>query len=716
VESPLLEPLNPVQREAVLHTDGPVLIVAGAGSGKTRILTHRIAYLIKEKGIRPGAILAITFTNKAAQEMAERVQSLVGAGVAKAMWVLTFHSACARIMRREHEHLMLPSSFTIYDEADSQRVLKIVLKEMNVDEKRFPPRAVKAAIGKAKDNMLYPRQVAEQAGSWYERMVADAYTAYQRRLHDAGAVDFDDLIMRTVKLLRDRPEVLEHYQERFRYIHIDEYQDTNRAQYHLVNLLAAKYRNLCVVGDADQGIYSWRGATIQNLLDFENDYPDATEFILDQNYRSTRTILEVANALIDHNLQRKPKNLWTDSDTGHPVVRHKADNEHDEAFFVATEVERLVQDQAEHAYADVAVFYRTNAQSRVLEDVFMKAGIPYRVIGGVRFYERREVKDITAYLKVLVNPQDVVSARRIINTPKRGIGDQTVAVLESFARDEGITLIQAARRAEEIALLSPRALGAIRGFVEVMDRLEALAAEGAGPARMVEAAFTESGYWAELDAERTVEAETRKENLKELVGVGAEFQARFPDRGLSEFLEQIALVTEQDEYDETAGSVSLMTMHNAKGLEFDVVFMIGLEDGVFPHYRSMTDSAELEEERRLAYVGITRARRRLYLTHAWSRSLFGASSYNPPSRFLNEIPSDLIEELGDDTVVEKREEQALAAIPEVSAGDTVRHEVFGEGVVVSISGMGRDAEALVMFEDEGEKRLLLAFAPLKKVG
>ena len=716
MESPLLEPLNPVQREAVLHTDGPVLIVAGAGSGKTRILTHRIAYLIKEKGIRPGAILAITFTNKAAQEMAERVQSLVGARVAKAMWVLTFHSACARIMRREHEHLMLPSSFTIYDEADSQRVLKIVLKEMNVDEKRFPPRAVKAAIGKAKDNMLYPRQVAEQAGSWYERMVADAYTAYQRRLHDAGAVDFDDLIMRTVKLLRDRPEVLEHYQERFRYIHIDEYQDTNRAQYHLVNLLAARYRNLCVVGDADQGIYSWRGATIQNLLDFENDYPDATEFILDQNYRSTRTILEVANALIDHNLQRKPKNLWTDSDTGHPVVRHKADNEHDEAFFVATEVERLVQDQAEHAYADVAVFYRTNAQSRVLEDVFMKAGIPYRVIGGVRFYERREVKDITAYLKVLVNPQDVVSARRIINTPKRGIGDQTVAVLESFARDEGITLIQAARRAEEIALLSPRALGAIRGFVEVMDRLEALAAEGAGPARMVEAAFTESGYWAELDAERTVEAETRKENLKELVGVGAEFQARFPDRGLSEFLEQIALVTEQDEYDETAGSVSLMTMHNAKGLEFDVVFMIGLEDGVFPHYRSMTDSAELEEERRLAYVGITRARRRLYLTHAWSRSLFGASSYNPPSRFLNEIPSDLIEELGDDTVVEKREEQALAAIPEVSAGDTVRHEVFGEGVVVSISGMGRDAEALVMFEDEGEKRLLLAFAPLKKVG
>ncbi|HVM12508.1 MAG TPA: DNA helicase PcrA, partial [Actinomycetota bacterium] len=696
MDSPLLAPLNPVQREAVVHTEGPSLIVAGAGSGKTRILTHRIAYLLRERGVPPGSILAITFTNKAAQEMADRVEGLVGSRVAKAMWVLTFHSACARIMRREHAHLGLPSTFTIYDEADSERVLRMVLKEMNVDEKRFPARAVKAAIGRAKDELLSPQQVAERAGNWYERMVAQAYQGYQQRLAGAGAVDFDDLILRTVQLFRGRPEVLEHYQERFRYIHIDEYQDTNRAQYHMVNLLAAKYRNLCVVGDADQGIYSWRGATIRNLLDFESDYPDAREFILDQNYRSTRTILEVANALIEHNLQRKPKNLWTESEGGHPVVRHRADNEHDEAFFVATEVERLVQDEADCSYADVAVFYRTNAQSRVLEDVFMKAGIPYRVIGGLRFYERKEIKDVVAYLKVLVNPRDVVSARRAINTPKRGIGDQTVAALESFARDEGITLVEAARRAEEIAVLSPRALGAVRGFVQVMDGLEAKIRDGAGPATMIEAAFSDTGYWAELEAERTVEAETRKENLKEFVGVGAEFQARQPDAGLPEFLEQIALVSEQDEYDESAGSVSLMTMHNAKGLEFEVVFIVGMEDGVFPHYRSMTDAAELEEERRLAYVGITRARRRLYLTHAWSRSLFGASSYNPPSRFLGEIPAELIEEVGDETTVEARAAQAQVEVPDVAAGDTVRHEIFGEGVVVSISGMGRDAEALVM--------------------
>ena len=716
MESPLLAPLNPVQREAVLHTDGPVLIVAGAGSGKTRILTHRIAYLIRDAEVPPGAILAITFTNKAAQEMADRVEALVGGRVAKRMWVLTFHSACARIMRREHEHLGLPSSFTIYDEGDSERVIKMVLKDMNLDDKRFPPRAVRAAIGRAKDNLLSPQQFAAAAGNWYERMVAEAYAGYQQRLHGAGAVDFDDLILRTVRLFQDHPQVLEHYQERFRYIHIDEYQDTNRAQYHLVNLLAAKYRNLCVVGDADQGIYSWRGATIQNLLDFEHDYPDATQFILDQNYRSTRTILEVANALIDHNVQRKPKNLWTEAAGGHPVVRHRADNEHDEAFFVATEIERLVQDEAEETYSDIAVFYRTNAQSRVLEDVFMKAGIPYRVIGGLRFYERKEIKDVVGYLKALVNPQDVVSVRRVINTPKRGIGDQTVAALEGFARDEEITLLQAARRAEEVAVLSPRALGAIRGFLDVMDRLEAAAAEGTGPAKMVEAAFTVSGYFAELDAERTVEAESRKENLKELVGVGAEFQARFPDAGLAEFVEQVALVSEQDEYDETAGSVSLMTMHNAKGLEFEVVFLVGMEDGVFPHYRSMTDTGELEEERRLAYVGITRAKRRLYLTHAWSRSLFGASSYNPPSRFLGEIPTELVEDLGDEATAEKREAREAAAIPDVSAGDTVLHDVFGEGVVVAISGSGRDVEAIVRFEDEGEKHLLLAYAPLKRVG
>jgi DNA helicase II / ATP-dependent DNA helicase PcrA len=715
VDSPLLAPLNPVQREAVLHTEGPVLIVAGAGSGKTRILTHRIAYLIAEGGVRPQSMLAITFTNKAAQEMADRVEALVGTRIARGMWILTFHSACARILRREHTLLGLPSHFSIYDEGDTERVIKMCLESAGVDPKRFPPRAVAAAIGKAKDNLLTAAESAEAAGNWYEQTVADLYAEYERRLAAAGAVDFDDLILRTVRLFQAHPQVLEHYQERFRFVLIDEYQDTNRAQYHLVNLLAAKHRNLCVVGDADQGIYSWRGATIQNLLDFEHDYPDAEEFILDQNYRSTRTILEVANALIENNLQRKPKNLWTEADHGTPVVRYRAEDEHDEAWFVAQQVERLVTDQAEHAYGDIAVFYRTNAQSRVIEDVFMKAGIPYRVVGGVRFYERREVKDVLAYLRALVNPQDAVSMRRVVNTPKRGIGDQTVAALEGFARDEGVTLLEACRRVEEIALLSPRATSAVKGFVDVMERLRARLAEDARPSRMVEAAFTESGYLAELDAERTVEAETRKENLRELVGVGAEFEARFPDSGLPEFLEQIALVTEQDEYDEASSSVTLMTLHNAKGLEFEVVFIAGMEDGIFPHFRSMTDSDELEEERRLAYVGITRARRRLYLTHAWSRTLFGASSYNPPSRFLGEIPGELVEDL-EESGEKGGEVVAPGAPPEVSAGDTVVHDRYGEGVVLSVSGAGHDAEVVVMFEEEGEKHLLLAYAPLRRVG
>jgi DNA helicase-2/ATP-dependent DNA helicase PcrA len=716
-DSPLLLALNPVQREAVLHTEGPVLIVAGAGSGKTRILAHRIAYLIREKGVSPQAVLAITFTNKAAQEMAERVEGLVGFRVARGMWVLTFHSTCARILRREHELLGLPSHFTIYDEADSERVIKMCLTEMGVDEKRFPPRAVGAAIGRAKDNLLSAREFAGAAGNWYERTVADVYAAYERRLQGAGAVDFDDLILRTVQLFRAHPEVLEHYQERFRFILIDEYQDTNRAQYHLVNLLASKYRNLCVVGDADQGIYSWRGATIQNLLDFEHDYPDAKQFILDQNYRSTRTILEVANALIEHNIQRKPKNLWTDAEGGDPVVRYRAEDEHDEAWFVAQEIERLVNEEGSQSYGDVAIFYRTNAQSRVLEDVFMKAGIPYRVIGGVRFYERKEIKDVLAYLRAVVNPQDTVSIRRVINTPKRGIGDQSVAALEAFAREEQVTLLEVCRRADEVYALSSRARGGVAEFTRVMDRLRDLLAEGAKPSRMIEAAFTESGYYAELDAERTVEAESRKENLRELVGVGAEFEARFEDAALPEFLEQVALVTEQDEYDEAASAVALMTLHNAKGLEFEVVFIAGMEDGIFPHHRSMTDPQELEEERRLAYVGITRARRKLYLCHAWSRSLFGSSSYNPPSRFLGELPMDLVHE------IQGREREVTAAelghghpVPEVAAGDTVVHDRFGEGVVLAVSGQGTDAEAVVHFEEEGEKRLLLAYAPLKKIG
>jgi len=726
--SPLLESLNPVQAEAVLHTDGPVLIVAGAGSGKTRALTHRIAYLIREHGVSPYTILAITFTNKAAREMAGRVEGLLGERIAKGMWILTFHSTCARILRREHTHVGVPSSFTIYDENDTERLLTQVLKELNLDAKRFPPRAMSAAIGKAKDHVLSAEQFSAAAGNFYEQTIARVYEAYEARKKAAGALDFDDLITETVRLFRDHPEVLEHYQERFRYLMIDEYQDTNRAQYELANLLAAKYRNICVVGDADQGVYSWRGATIANLLDFERDYPDAAVFLMEQNYRSTQNILAVANALIEHNVQRKPKSLWTETSEGELAVRYRADNEHEEALFVAEETQRLVDDES-HRYSDVAVFYRTNAQSRVLEDVLMRAGLPYKVVGGVRFYQRREIKDVLAYLRLLVNPQDVISARRVINTPKRGIGDATVATLEGFAQTEEIAFLEAARRAEQIDLLAARAKGAVFGFVQVMERLQEAFDSGATPSRMIDAAATESGYLLELETERTVEAQGRIENIRELQGVAAEFESRDPEGRLTDFLESVSLVSEQDEYEEESGNVTLMTLHNAKGLEFPVVFIIGMEDGVFPHYRSMGDSAELEEERRLAYVGITRARERLYLCNAWSRTLFGTTSYNPPSRFLGEIPNDLVRELegesedggrviggGGGSWIREAVTTGGRAPVEVSAGDTVLHDKWGEGVVVTVSGTGSDAEATVIFEDVGQKRLLLAYAPLKRVG
>ena len=723
VRSPLIEALNPVQAEAVLHTEGPVLIVAGAGSGKTRALTHRIAYLIREHGVSPYAILAITFTNKAAREMAARVEGLLGQRIAKGMWILTFHSACARILRREHDHLGLPSSFTIYDEGDTERLLTSVLKDLNLDVKRYPPRAMSAAIGKAKDNVLSAGEFAKMAGNFYEQTIANVYMEYEKRKLGAGALDFDDLITETVRLFRDHPAVLEHYQEWFRYILVDEYQDTNRAQYQLVNLLADKYRNVCVVGDADQGVYSWRGATIQNLLDFERDYPDAEVFLMEQNYRSTSNILAIANALIEHNVQRKPKSLWTETTEGELAVRFRADDEHEEALFVAEETHRLVEDEA-HRYSDVAVFYRTNAQSRVLEDIFMRAGIPYRVVGGVRFYQRKEVKDVLAYLRLLLNPQDVISARRVVNTPKRGIGDATVATLEGFAAIEQIPFLEATRRADELPDLGARAKGAIAGFVGVMQRLQEAFESGATPQRMVEAAATESGYLLELEAERTVEAEGRIENLRELGGVAAEFEQRSPDGSLAEFLEQVSLVSEQDEYDEESGSVTLMTLHNAKGLEFPVVFIIGLEDGVFPHYRSMGDPAHLEEERRLMYVGVTRARERLYMTYAWSRTLFGSTSYSPPSRFLGEIPTELVRALEEDEhgVAEGASVSPIRAavegrreIPQISAGDTVLHDKWGEGVVLTVNGSGTDAEATVRFEDAGEKRLLVAYAPLKRV-
>ena len=529
VTSPLLDGLNDIQREAVLQTEGPVLIVAGAGSGKTRALTHRIAYLIRECGVSPGEILAITFTNKASREMAERVGELLGGPISRGMWVLTFHSTCARILRREHAHLGVPSNFTIYDDGDTERLISGISRDMNVDPKRYPAKAIASAIGKAKDRVLGAKEFSEMASSLYEETVAKIYVEYERRKRDAGALDFDDLISETVRLFRDHPEVLQHYQERFRYVLIDEYQDTNRAQYELVNMLAAKYRNICVVGDADQGVYSWRGATIQNILDFEHDYPDAAVYLMEQNYRSTQNILTVANALIENNIQRKPKNLWTEAGSGDKVVRVRANDEHSEAYFVAQEIERLRSEDG-FRYRDVAIFYRTNAQSRVIEDVLMRVGMPYRVFGGVRFYQRKEIKDILAYLRLLTNPQDVISFRRVVNTPKRGIGDATVAAVEAFAREEGIEVMQACRRVDEIASLAARAKGAVAGFTSVMTAIAGHLADGAGPARMVEFAAQESGYLAELEEQRTVEAQGRIENIQELSGVAAELDRARPRR------------------------------------------------------------------------------------------------------------------------------------------------------------------------------------------
>ncbi len=765
-ESPVLEGLNDIQTEAVLHTEGPVLIVAGAGSGKTRALTHRIAYLIRERGVSPFEILAITFTNKAAREMADRVEGMLGERVARGMWILTFHSACARILRREHTHLGIPSGFTIYDDGDTERLIAGILKDLDLDPKRYPPKAMANGISSAKDRVIGPDDFASMASNFYEETVAKVYQAYERRKREAGALDFDDLITETVRLFREHPEVLEHYQERFPYLMVDEYQDTNRAQYELVNLLASKHRNVCVVGDADQGVYSWRGATIQNMLDFERDYPDATVFLMEQNYRSTQNILEAANALIEHNQQRKPKALWTESGSGELIVRFRADDEHEEAFFVVDEIERLRETEG-YRLADIAVFYRTNAQSRVLEDVLMRVGTSYRVFGGVRFYQRKEVKDVLAYLRLLINPQDVISFRRVVNTPKRGIGDATVAALESFADTEGIDVMEACRRVDEIPVLQTRAKGAVAGFNQVMQAIRHHLDDGAGPTRMVEFAAIESGYLAELEEERTVEAQGRIENIQELGGVAAELLTRDPDAGLEQFLEQVSLVGEQDEYDEDDSSVTLMTLHIAKGLEFPVVFIVGMEDGIFPHFRSMTDAAALEEERRLAYVGITRAQQRLYLTHAWSRTLYGQTQYNPPSRFLKEMPEHLFDVResegassgyggrytgrygggagtgaggypsagrGGGRVIGGRREHddddrppgdwsppqprgvPKRQAPTIAAGETVVHQRWGEGVVIAVSGSGDGTEATISFPEVGEKRVLLAYAPLTKAG
>jgi DNA helicase-2/ATP-dependent DNA helicase PcrA len=729
VDSEMLAQLNPTQREAVAATEGPVLVVAGAGSGKTRVLTFRIAHLIRDLGVKPDSILAITFTNKAADEMRSRVARLVG-GNTRAMWISTFHSACVRILRREATRLGYRSGFSIYDEDDSLRLVTICVRDLDLDPKRFPPKAIKAAISQAKNELVDYEAFASGGDGFYHEQVSDVYRLYQQRMLEASAMDFDDLLMVTVELLGAFPEVLAHYQERFQYLLVDEYQDTNRAQYVLVRRLAEQHRNLCVVGDGDQSIYRWRGADIRNITDFEKDYPEARIVVLEQNYRSTQTILDAANSVIAHNPRRTPKRLWSDRGAGAPIVRFEGEDEHDEAGFIADEVERLTEEGFN--LADAAVFYRTNAQSRVIEDVLVRRGIPYIVVGSVRFYERREIKDALAYLRAVVNPDDAVALKRVINEPKRGIGDTSIGHVDRFAQAEKITFGEALRRATQIGPLTARAQRQILDFVGLIDLLS-IKADTAGIGGAIEAVLHDTGYMAALEAERTIEALGRVENLRELLSVANEFESsnqgavvngqEWDDLSnlarLELFLETVSLQNETDELDQGAGAVTLMTLHNAKGLEFPAVFLAGMEDGVFPHMRTLGDPDELEEERRLCYVGITRAQDRLYLTSAWSRMLFGGTNYNPPSRFLKEIPDQLMEK------AEKRQRdhrsesswagRATVGAEEIGPGDRVRHDKWGLGTVREVIGTGDRAEAEVIFETEGKKRLLLAWAPLQKV-
>ena len=752
----LLEGLNDEQKAAVVHTGGPLLIVAGAGSGKTRVLTHRIAHLLAERHVHPGQILAITFTNKAAGEMKERVEELVGPR-ANAMWVSTFHSACVRILRRESKKLGFTSSFSIYDAADSKRLMALVCRDLDLDPKRYPPKSFSAKISNLKNELIDEETFAGTAADGFEKTLAEAYAMYQARLREANALDFDDIIMTTVNLLQAFPDVAEHYRRRFRHVLVDEYQDTNHAQYTLVRELvgpAESAAELCVVGDADQSIYAFRGATIRNILQFEEDYPDATTILLEQNYRSSQTILSAANAVIERNENRRPKNLWTDAGAGPKITGYVADTEHDEAQFVADEIDRLT-DAGDAKAGDVAVFYRTNAQSRVFEEIFIRVGLPYKVVGGVRFYERKEVRDVLAYLRVLANPEDTVPLRRILNVPKRGIGDRAEAMIDALSLREKITFPQALRRVDEAYGMAARSANAVKRFNVLMEELRTIVESKAGPATILEAVLERTGYLAELQASTDPQDETRIENLQELAAVALEFeQERGEDNPgtLSDFLEQVALVADSDqipdEDEEGSGVITLMTLHTAKGLEFPIVFLTGLEDGVFPHMRSLGQTKELEEERRLAYVGITRARERLYITRSTMRSAWGQPSYNPPSRFLEEIPGDYVEWKRTGPATPSASMGGLSAggggggfggasgrcrrapkgpsgfatrrasdrpVVALTIGDRVTHDSFGLGTVVGVKGSGDNAEATIDFGGEKPKRLLLRYAPVEKL-
>ncbi len=741
---PLLAGLNPQQSAAVTHAGGPLLVVAGAGSGKTRVLTRRIAYLMSRRNVAPYQILAITFTNKAAGEMKERVADLVGP-VAKSMWVSTFHSACVRLLRQEANRLGYSNSFSIYDSADSLRLITIVAKELNLDSKRYPARQFQAMISNAKNELMGPNDYVNATSNQFEEVVADVYSIYQKRLQQANAMDFDDLILKTVQVLQQFPEAKARFRSRFRHVLVDEYQDTNHAQYILVKELVGNESEglpaaeLCVVGDADQSIYGFRGATIRNIMQFELDYPNATTILLEQNYRSTQNILNAANAVITQNVSRKEKNLWSEAGAGSPLTGYIAESEHDEAQFVTDEI-RDLQKSGVSQPGDTAIFYRTNAQSRVFEEVFMRSALPYKVVGGLRFYERREVKDLLAYLRVLSNLEDEISIRRVINLPKRGIGDRALECVELFGSAQGLSFWQALNRASEAPGIPNRAAQSINEFVSMLIALNVLVEAKTRPSVIVEAVLEQSGLLAELESSTDPQDEVRVENMKELLAVSMEYEER-PIEELGEdeeislagFLEKVSLVADADEIPEGedhGGVVTLMTLHTAKGLEFPTVFLTGMEDGIFPHSRTLGEQDEIEEERRLAYVGLTRARERLYISRAEYRSSWGAPTYNPASRFLDEIPENLIEwrnasssSLSPSLV---RKTRTVTAAPpratgkkinsiELAVGERVSHDTFGLGTVVATAGEGEKAEATINFGEYGEKRLLLRYAPVEKL-
>ncbi|HEX4669889.1 MAG TPA: UvrD-helicase domain-containing protein [Solirubrobacterales bacterium] len=724
----LLAGLNPPQREAVEHSEGALLVIAGAGSGKTRVLTHRIAYLLATGAARPGEILAITFTNKAAAEMRERVGDLVGRSV-RAMWVTTFHSSCARMLRADAERLGYSRSFTIYDQSDSLRMLKRCLRELGVDPKRYPPRAIHAKISGAKNQLIDADAYAETVGSVFEEVVAEAFPLYEKRMLEANAMDFDDLLVRTVNALELFEDVRERWRRTFRHVLVDEYQDTNHAQYRLLQLLAAEHGNLMVVGDEDQSVYGFRHADIRNILDFEHDFPDAAVVKLEQNYRSTQTILSAANAVVERNRERRPKRLWTEIEGGELVQLSELSDDHEEARWVAGEIERLGEEHGV-ARSDIAIFYRTNAMSRALEDTLVRFELPYQVIGGTKFYDRAEVKDAVAYLNLLLNPADQVSFSRIVNSPRRGIGDTSQGRLASYANTAGLTIWEVIERAEQVPGLSAAAIKAVSRFFETVDLLKARVDAGASISDVLQAVLSETGYLEALEAERTVEAEGRIENLEAFAEAAAEFDLNREREGesevppLEEFLQQISLLSDQDSIDDQQEQVTLMTVHNAKGLEYDTVFVIGCEDGSFPHMRALEEGGE-EEERRLCYVAITRARQRLYMTWARERRLFGRSEHNLPSRFIDELPPELTERHQKPAVgaggmswntpaggADPAEPLDPGPALEMRTGDDVVHASFGDGVVTAVEPGG---VVVVRFSGDGAERKLMAdYAPIRK--